>query len=206
MSTPNSQFEEFEPDLAGIRANIAIILEDADASAFVRDLLSRVQSESNPLVEGGDLLKIFDLLIGPGQGGVRRAPIGGGRMNGSIKEGTATILLSGIGTGSVGGDNSPELRKAFQLFLDSDKIIHELCHASGSFSYSDEQLARAVSQMDNAPPLPEIKLPANPTVQEATTFVHTMGTYWNRVLKQHCKSTPQNLPGNIHIGTSEDHA
>jgi hypothetical protein len=201
--TPNSEFEVFEPDLAGIRANIASVLSDPDASAFVKDLLGRVSSESNPLVEDGDLLRIFDKLTGPGQGGVLRGPIGGGRMDGSFQQGNAKILLAGIDPTTL-PDKKPEYLKEFQLWSDSDKIIHELCHASGLLSYSDFQLAVAVSQMENAPPLPDIpKLTENSTPEERTHAAVVPSRYWNKVLKEHCKSTPPPAPPGMHFGTSE---
>ena len=198
--TPNNEFEVIEPDLAGIRANIAKILEAADASAFVKDLLSRVSSDSNPLVEDGDLLRIFDKLTRPGQGGVVRARFGGGRMDGSFQQGNATIHLDGVGSLA---DNSAEFRKKFQLWSDSDKIIHELCHASGLQSYSDFQLAVAVSQMDNTPPLPDIpQITENSTPEERTHAAVVPSRYWNKVLKEHCPSPPAPAPPGMHTGPS----
>lgn len=196
---PSNKFEEIEPDIAGIRANIANVLSGADASAFIKDLLSRVSSDNNPVVEDGDLLRIFDKLTGPGQGGVVRARFRGGRMDGSFQQGNATIHLDGVGSLV---DNSPEFRKKFQLWSDSEKIIHELCHASGLLSYSDFQLAVAVSQMDNTPPLPDIpQITENSTPEERTHAALVPSSYWNKVLKQHCPSPPAPAPPGMHTGT-----
>jgi hypothetical protein len=197
--TPNNEVEVFEPDIAGIRARIANILSDPGASAFVKDLMGRVSSDSNPVVEDGDLLKIFDKLTGPDQGGLRRSKFGGGRMNGSFQQGNATIELGKAGT--LPPQFTPELRKDFQTWQDADCIIHELCHASGEQSYSDFQLAVAVSQMDNTPPLPDI-----PQITEHSTFeerVHAAvvpSTYWNAVLKEHCPSPDPPCPPGLHFG------
>jgi hypothetical protein len=171
-------------------------LKGADASAFVKDLLSRVSYDGNPLVEDGDLLRIFDKLID--QGGVVRAKFGGGRMDGNFQAGNATIHLEAAGSLP---DNSPDFRKEYQLWSDSDKIIHELCHASGLLSYSDYQLAVAVSQMDNTPPLPEMPpLTETSTPAERYHASATMSTYWNKVLKEHCKSGPKPTRPGWHWG------
>ena len=207
MSNPNgipanlNELSEDQPDLVGIRANLANALKD-DCSGFIKDLLNRVSSDSNPLVEDGDLLRIFDKLIGPGQGGVRRAPIGGGRMDGSFEEGNATIHLQGVDS-DILPDKTPEFRKEYQLWSDSDKILHELIHAAGLLSYSDFQLAVAVSQMANTPPLPEkIELTVNSTDAERRIAAQTFSTYWDRVLRDRCKRPPMpKIPGGMHFGS-----
>jgi hypothetical protein len=62
LQTPH----QLQPDREGIRSNLATTLEDSDCSNFIKDILSRAASANNPLVEGGDLLKIFDRpLFGP---------------------------------------------------------------------------------------------------------------------------------------------
>lgn len=204
IGVPNNptQLDDHQPDLAGIRANLAKALKD-DCSAFIKELLSRVSSENNPLVEDGDLLRIFDKLIGPGQGGVHRADIGGGRMDGSFDEGNAAIHLQPVGTGIVPGE-TPEFLKEFQLWSDSDKILHELIHAAGLLSYSDEQLSIAVSQMDNTPPLPEMpKLTVSSTMEERSHHAKTFSTYWDRVLRKRCKRAPTPPFNGFHINVGE---
>jgi len=187
------------PDIAGIRGNLADALKDGDCSGFIRDLLSRVSSEGNPLVAGGDLLKIFDIVAGPGQGGVIRAAIGGGREDGSIGEGNATILLEGAGTLP---DRSSEFLKEYLLWSDSDKIVHELIHAAGVKSYSDYQLAEAVSRMVDTPPLPQMpELTANSTDEERYHAAAVASSYWNGVLREHCKGAPKPTRPGWHWGT-----
>ncbi len=193
---PNPVYEEYDPDIPGIRANIENALKDEDCSAFIKELLSRVSSDNNPLVEDGDLLRIFDKLMS--QGGVVRAKIGGGRMDGSFEEGTATIHLESAGSLP---DNSPEFRKEYLLWSDSDKIVHELIHAAGLLSYSDYQLAVAVSQMDNTPPLPEkIIITENSTREERYHAAATPSSYWDGVLRQHYKRKPKPTRPGWHWG------
>jgi hypothetical protein len=190
-------FEEYDPDIAGIRANIENALKDPDCSAFIKELLSRVEYVTNPLVEDGDLLRIFDKLMG--QGGVVRAPIGGGRMEGSFEEGNATIRLEAAGSLP---DNTPEFRREYLLWSDSDKIVHELIHAAGKLSYSDYQLAVAVSQMADTPPLPEkIELTVNSTPEERFHAAATPSTYWDGVLREHYKRVPKPTRPGWHWGT-----
>lgn len=202
MSNPNvipDKLDEDQPNIAAIRANLAQALKD-DCSGFIKDLLSRVSSDSNPLVEDGDLLRIFDKLIGPGQGGVRRARIGGGRMDGSFEEGNATIHLQGADSDSL-PDKTPEFLKEYLLWSDSDKVLHELIHAAGLLSYSDYQLAVAVSQMANTPPLPEMpKLTENSTPNERFHAAATASTYWDRVLRARCKRAPKPTRPGWHWG------
>jgi hypothetical protein len=205
MSNPNgipdnlNELDEEQPDLAGIRANLAIALK-GDSSGFIKDLLSRVSYDSNPLVEDGDLLRIFDKLIAPGQGGVRRSPIGGGRMDGSFQEGNATIHLQGADPNTL-PDKTPEFRKEYQLWSDSDKILHELIHAAGLLSYSDYQLAVVVSQMDNTPPLPEkIELTVDSTPHERYHAAATSSSYWDGVLRERCKRAPRPTRPGWHWG------
>lgn len=51
MSNPNTpELNDNQPDLVGIRANLEKALKD-DCSGFIKDLLSRVSSDNNPLVD-----------------------------------------------------------------------------------------------------------------------------------------------------------
>jgi len=197
----NELFEEYEPDIAGIRAHLANALQNVDCSGFIKELLSRVSSAGNPLVEDGDLVRIFDKLVGPGQGGVKReVNVGGGRMDGSFEGQNAKIYLEVIGSIQ---DNSPEFRKKYQHWQDCDKIVHGLIHAAGLRSYSDYQLAVAVSQMPNSPPMPEIPvITVDSTSDERYHASATASTYWNAVLRQHYKNEPAPHGEGWHWGNS----
>jgi len=197
---PEIELKEYEPDIAGIRAHLANALQDDNCSGFIKDLLSRVSYDGNPLVEDGDLLRIFDKLVGPGQGGVVRNPIGGGRMDGNFEGGNATIHLEGAGSLP---DNSPEFRKEYLLWSDCDKIVHELIHAAGLLSYSDYQLAVAVSQMPNSPPMPDMPvITENSTPTERYHAAATASTYWNAILREHYKKVPRPHTEGWHWGDS----
>lgn len=165
-----------------------------------------MSSDSNPLVAGGDLLKIFDIVTGPGQGGVVRAEIGaGGREDGSIVENNATILLPSVSlTGPSVPDDRDRFGRDFQLWADSDAILHEVIHAAGLRSYSDEELSKAVSQMVDTPPLPVLPaLTVNSTDQERSHYAFTFSAYWNNVLREHCKHAPRpNLRPGFHWGNN----
>src|ERR1700682_449995 len=148
------------PNVAGIRANLATALQDGDCANFIKDLLDRISSENNPLVEHGDLLKVFDKVVSQG-GLVRKPSAGGGLAYGSVRGKDAAIFFGPVG-GAVVRDG-PEAISNFLLWADSDSVIHELIHLAGMDSYSDAQLARTVDQMPDTPILGDVQFPTGGT-------------------------------------------
>jgi hypothetical protein len=66
---------------------------------------------------------------------------------------------------------SAEGLKSALLWSDSDVVIHELIHLAGRYSYSDQQLAMAVSQMPDTPEIGDIQFPTEGTKAEKLYFV-----------------------------------
>jgi hypothetical protein len=166
-----------------IRAEMARILARPKCAAFVKQLIELVSSSAQPtntLVEGGDLLKIFDKVTANPNGLVRTGDAANGAIGGanfawgSLANGTARIQV---------GNYLPGIpfitRKQLKLdYINSDaKIcIHECIHHAGKLLYTDEQCARAVSVMNgNNPALP------------ATTDRFKFSDYWDIQLRRSYK-------------------
>ena len=173
---------QFEPDAKGIRQNIANALEDPDCANFIKALLNGAASSDNPLVEGGDLLKVLDVIMG--QNGMWRARMGEGGTQAwpSVAQGTG-----GIRFGNVSGrfSSADELRETLLRF-DSYAALHELIHLAGFRSFGDDVLARAASKLPNAPPLKEIPFPYGGTAAEISSYVYHYSDYWDDELRKHC--------------------
>jgi hypothetical protein len=182
------------PDAVGIRANLAKALQDKPCADYIKEILSRVASDKNPLVEGGDLLKIFDVITGPGQRGLERGvKFGAAQAFPSVRQGTAGIGF-GIfiaGTFPVGGG---ALRQAL-LQSDSNSALDELMHLAGQDNYSDQRLAQAASKLrePGTPELKEIPFPegdyTDPKVMAArVSWVFHYSGYFHPELRKRCKN------------------
>jgi hypothetical protein len=152
-----------------------MLKKGGDCANFIKDLLSRVASDKNPLVEGGDILKVYDLINSPSQGGMVRAGAPGSVPGanfalGSIKGGNATIQI-GI---TIPG---PPTAKG-----DAIIALHETIHHTGQVPYSDEELAKAVYEQPDSPTLGEPPAGSTPT-----QIAYFYSNYWNTELKNHCK-------------------
>jgi RHS repeat-associated protein len=141
-------------DADAIRADLQRRLSP-DCEKFLRDLINRVSrnNRDNPLVEGGDVLKIFDLINSPAQGGIVRAggpgsKPGGTQANGSIAGGKAQIQLGVYWT--------PPMPTAEGVRLvDGQAALDETLHHAGEYVYYDYDYALAISQMPGMPGLPK---------------------------------------------------
>jgi hypothetical protein len=150
----------FPIDVAGIRKELEKLISLPKCSQFVKDLLAETSKHAAPgntLVEGGDVLKIFDLV--QSQKGMVRA---GDTAHGA--EPGANFALGSVATGNAQiqiGNFRPgaplTLQELADAYLKSDAPIalHETLHHAGRLVYSDQEFAIVVSAMnDNVPPLP----------------------------------------------------
>ena len=158
---PNDAAKIIMPfDVATIRAGMARLLSTPKCGEYVKRLLdgvSRNASPGNTLVEGGDVLKVFDIV--QQQRGLVRAgdtahgAIGGANFaDGSIKGGNAMIQIGNVRPGA------PVTRQELEaMYVESDVPIcmHETLHHCGELVYSDQEFAIAASSLNgNNPPLP----------------------------------------------------
>lgn len=151
---------------------------------FVKDLLGRVSSADNPLVEGGNILGIFD-RISQGGGLVRSG--GPGSIPG------ANFALGGFATNDARiqiGNYLPgvpvtaeELRRGYNR-SDAGAGLHESMHHAGRNVYFDRDLALAVHARTGA--TIENSRGQRPTGNPSTDrFIYSQ--YWDAELKKHCK-------------------
>lgn len=150
----------FPFDVAGIRAEMARLLSKPKCADYVKRLLnvvSRNASPGNTLVAGGDVLKVFDMVLtqrGMVRAGdtARGARPGANFADGSIEGGNARIQ---IGTIRPGAPVTREELKAMYVKGDARICMHETIHHCGRLVYSDQELAIAASTLNgNTPPLP----------------------------------------------------
>jgi len=123
------KIELLPPDVAGISTGLKQYLADPKCAGFIKELLGLVASESNPLVENGDLLKVFDKVVGQ-RGVVREFVRGGGEARGSIGglHGGAQMALSPT---RFGDKLPPSMKLAVQLRADRIAGLHETIHFAG---------------------------------------------------------------------------
>ena len=150
----------FPFDVAGIRAEMARLLGIPKCGNYVRqllDLVSRNAQPANKLVEGGDVLKVFD-LVQKQRGLVRAGDKAHGALpganfaDGSIEGGNARIQVGNVRPGAA--VTMDEL-KAMYVKSDARFCMHETLHHCGRLVYSDQEYAIAASTINgNNPPLP----------------------------------------------------
>ncbi len=184
---PDDAFRMVFPfDVAGIRAEMARMLSIPKCATFVKQLLDFVSKHAqadNTLVAGGDVLKVFDMVIlqkgliranDTAHGADKRGP---NLALGSIGRGNAQIQVGNFRPGiAVTAD---EL-KAQYLKSDARICLHETLHHSGRLVYSDQEFAIAASALNgNNPPLP---LP-DPTKDMRFVF----SQYWDGELRKSYK-------------------
>lgn len=150
----------FKFDVPAIRAEMARLLARPKCATFVRELLSRVSQNASPgntLVEKGDVLKVFDIIVKEPKGLVRtgdtaNGAIGGANFaHGSFEGKNARIQVGNFTSGPL------TMTELAAKYVESDAAIciHETLHHCGRLVYSDREFAIAVSLMNgNNPPLP----------------------------------------------------
>jgi hypothetical protein len=177
----------FPFDLPAIRAELARMLSRPNCADFVRDLIARVSESAMPgndLVEDGDLLKIFDVILSQ-RGFIRSGDTARGAQPG------ANFALGSIGVGNAAiqiGNIMPgvpvTLAELTAMYVQSDArfALHELIHHAGTLLYSDQDLAIVVSAMPGSPPLPTPSAPPDP-LRDRFLF----SRYWDRELRRRCR-------------------
>ena len=150
----------FPIDVPGIRKGLERLLGLPKCAAFVKELLAETAKHASPgntLVEGGDVLKIFD-LIQTQKGMVRSgdtahgAEPGANFALGSVATGDARIQIGNFRPGAP-----VTLDELTEMYLQSDVPVslHETLHHAGRLVYSDQEFAIVVSTMgEGRPTLP----------------------------------------------------
>lgn len=165
-------------DVEGIKREMKKLLDKPKCSAFVKRLLELVGEKAAPgnkLVENGDVLKIFDMVLK--QKGLVRAGdkangaiSGGSFASGSIKNGDARIQIGIIRPGKA--MTRAEAAKEY-LRNDTWYCLHETLHHASELGYSDQDYAIAASIINgNKPELP------------STDNRFTLSVYWDDDLRK----------------------
>lgn len=112
-------------DVEGIRAGIGVAWGNILCRDTVLGLLNAVASKSNPLVEGGDMEKLFALLLTQPGNGLTRRPVPGsagfGSVSGSFGNGNASVSALAVTPYTPEG----------QLIGDIGYVFNELMHLAG---------------------------------------------------------------------------
>ncbi len=114
----------------------------APCSAFIRRILKAVSSHGNPLVERGDLERLFFSVLNQKKGGFNRDSnsIPGGAGFGS---GDGRIKANGRGNAVIFLPEFPDA--SLRNWSDAQGAIGELMHLAGKNGYTDYDLALAVN-------------------------------------------------------------
>ncbi|HWW77706.1 MAG TPA: hypothetical protein VNZ44_20045 [Pyrinomonadaceae bacterium] len=146
-------------DIPGIRAEMGRLLSKPRCRDFVQQLLASVESPANRLVEGGDVLRVFDRIMAQPMAQpklVRIRDFDNGAhptlffnlAMGSLSNNTARIQIGGCWPPAP--VTRAELKAAY-LKSDAAMCLHETIHHSGENIYSDQELAEVVSGMTGTP-------------------------------------------------------
>ncbi len=168
----------FPIDVAGIRAELARLLERPTCANFVRDLIDQAAANAAPgntLVEDGDILRIYDLI--QEQNGMVRAGAPGSIPGANFATGSIATEDAGIQIGNFvpGVPVTEDELKARYLRADTIIALHETIHHAGRLVFSDQDLAIVVSMMPGTPPIPQ------------TTNRFAFSSYWDTELRRHCR-------------------
>jgi hypothetical protein len=176
----------FPFDVAGIRKEMAKLLSTPKCGDYVRrllDLVSRNAQPANKLVAGGDVLKVFDIIVQQQRGLVRAGDTAHGALpganfaDGSIEGGNARVQIGNV---RPGAPVTMDELKAMYLKSDARFCMHETLHHSGRLVYSDQEFAIAASSLNgNNPPLP------TPPPGPNSRFIYSQ--YWDAELRKSFK-------------------
>jgi hypothetical protein len=169
-------------DVPTIRSDIQWMLEDPACDIFIQYLLIKVSADkSGTLMENGDILRIFDRINRPADGGagmVRAGQPGSqsgfAQANGSFADRNAQIQL-GLYQGGV--PTAKLIRRG-----DARMALDETMHHAGRNVYYDYDYALVISKLPGQPPLPEGK-PEDRYGKDRTKY----SNYWHPVLHGICK-------------------
>ncbi|MDQ3802537.1 MAG: hypothetical protein M3416_01585 [Acidobacteriota bacterium] len=184
-TSPQNPIQPF--DIPGILSELERLLSNPDCANFIKDILGRVSARfpDNPLVEGGDVLKIFD-RISQGGGLIRAGGPGSAAGNpnyalGSFATNDARIQIGNYLPG--GTVTAEEFRMGYNR-SDAGVGLHESMHHAGRNKYYDEVLAEAVNARTGAPI--QNSRGQRPTGNPLTDpYIYSQ--YWDAELKKHCK-------------------
>lgn len=166
-------------DTDAIRSEMERLMSKQRCRDFVNEAIQRADENAvpgNTLVAGGDILEIFDRVVGQGgvvrSGGPGSIP-GANFATGSINAGNAMIQL---GNFLPGTDVTADELKALYLKSDGRIALHETMHHAGELGYNDQEYAIVVSAMiGNDPPMP----------LSGDWFHYSQ--YWDRELRKRCR-------------------
>ncbi|HJQ34568.1 MAG TPA: hypothetical protein VJ866_20475 [Pyrinomonadaceae bacterium] len=179
-------------DVPGIRAEMERMLSIPKCRDFVKRLLAEVSSKAAPfnkLVAGGDVLKVFDMIMAQEMDLpklVRACDFDNGADK-TLNLNLAIGSLSGknariqIGSCRPGTAVTREELKAAYLKSDARMCLHETIHHCGDHVYTDEEFARAVLLMN----VSSDKFPVPNTPKEDMRTRYSQ--YWDAVLKKSYK-------------------
>ncbi|HZI88657.1 MAG TPA: hypothetical protein VFD48_17620, partial [Pyrinomonadaceae bacterium] len=112
----------------------------APCATFIRRILNSVSSSGNPLMERGDLEKLFFNVLNQKKGGFTRNRIPGGGPYGSAG---GTIKANSRGDATIFLPEFPD--PTLRNWSDAQGAIAELMHLAGKTKYTDYELAVAVN-------------------------------------------------------------
>jgi len=165
------------------------ILANPDCQAFMKTVLNNASTRKNPVLEGGDIQKIFGDFLSQSKGGISRRRLPGsagfGSPSGRIKaggKGNANIHLPLLG--------------ANQDRNDAEGIVNELPHLSGGAGgwpdrneYDDYALAQAVqgTPYTSLNTLPAAINPFDPDYPgRENRYDGQWSTYFHEILRKAC--------------------
>ena len=110
---------------------------------------TNVNTQKNPVLEGGDLSKIFDDFVNQKKGGLTRKPVPGGAGFGS----PSGLIRPGNPNSSASIFLPPPVDDIDLDFSDAIGVVGEIFHLAGSRAfYDDDQLANAVRNIPSSRP------------------------------------------------------
>lgn len=181
---PQTAFQMNYPfDVPAIRAEMERILSIPRCGNFVKQLLSLVETPTNKLIAGGDVLKVFDMIMAQDMALpklVRTRDL----ENGADPSLNFNLAIGRLSTNNariqIGGYRPPRPVTRAELKIgyvksDAGMCLHETIHHCGERIYSDQVLAEAVSGMTGTSlPVPGPGMDIRPVYSD----------YWDDVLRE----------------------
>jgi len=165
------------------------ILSNPDCQTFMKTVLNNASTRKNPVLEGGDIQKIFGDFLSQSKGGISRR-----RLPGSAGWGSPSGRIKAGGKGNA-NIHLPLIR-GNQDKYDAEGIVNELPHLSGSAGgwpdrdeYDDYALAQAVQGTSYAS-LNTLSAPINPFDPNYpgrdNRYDRQWSTYFHEILRKAC--------------------
>jgi RHS repeat-associated protein len=182
-------------DIPGIRGALQRTVNKKDCAEFLKKLFDAMNKNNpkNTVNMGGNVMSLFEGVVGSKKGGLTREKTRGSRgyggAEGSISKGNAVIFP---------GPGNPHFDAGTQLLHDTMGTLNELMHLSGSKGlYSDQQLAEAAHDVTGIAKLTDkITYPgdkSDPNYNSAKKDVNhqSWSNYFHGVLNQKCPIPPK---------------